>query len=77
MDVLTTVWMIAGGLFAAGLAFIVVAVWFGRQYQAGGNKNHKYICVACTVASCVCIITAIQIYLMFRGVTAGVTMVTQ
>lgn len=52
-------------LLLGGVA-IVLAVHFGKQYQAGGGKNKKYLCVVCCVFSCVCIVTAIQILFMFR-----------
>ena len=36
--------------------------------NAGGTKKQKYLCVGCTVASCVCLMTAVQIVMMFRNV---------
>ena len=55
-------------LLILGVAAVAAAWYFGRQYQAGGGKQRKYACVACSVAACVCIITAIQILWMFRHV---------
>lgn len=55
-------------LLVLGGAAMGVAFYFGKQYQAGGSKREKYICVGCSVASCVCFITAIQVIIMFRNV---------
>ena len=54
-------------LVIVGLAAIAGAVIFGNRYKSGGTRNDKYLCVCCCVASCVCLITAVQIYLMFRA----------
>ena len=51
-----------------GAVAACVAYYFGKRYQAGGTKKEKYICVCCTVAGFVCIVTAVQIGLMFRTV---------
>lgn len=51
-----------------GAVATCVAYYFGKRYQAGGTKKEKYICVCCTVAGFVCIVTAVQIGLMFRTV---------
>lgn len=61
-----TILLLVGILLLLGLAAVVGAWYFGKQYQAGGKKQQKYICVTCCVASCVCLITAIQILWMFR-----------
>ena len=58
-------------LVIAGIAALFAAIILGRQYQAGGTKKQKYICVSCTVAAFVCIVTAVQILLMFRAVLFG------
>ena len=44
---------------------------FGKKYKTIGMRKNKLICVGCTVAACVCIITAVQILLMFRTVLWG------
>ncbi len=67
MDLQHTILLLVGFLIVLGVAAAVVAWYFGRQYQSGGSKRQKYVCVACCVGSCVCIITAIQILLMFRN----------
>ena len=58
-------------LLAVGIIAIVLAVQFGKKYKTIGMRKNKLICVGCTVAACVCIITAIQILLMFRTVLWG------
>lgn len=67
MDLQHTILFLVGILLILGVAAAVAAWHFGRQYQSGGTRRQKYICVTCCVASCVCIITAIQILLMFRN----------
>jgi len=58
-------------LLAVGITAIVLAVQFGKKYKTIGMRKNKLICVGCTVAACVCIITAVQILLMFRTVLWG------
>ena len=58
-------------LFVIGITAVCAAVFFGKRYQAGGTRKDKYICVCCTVAGFVCIVTAVQIGLMFRAVLFG------
>lgn len=60
--------MMAAGLIIIGLFAVGMACFFGRRYKAGGSKSQKYFCVCCCVASCVCIITAIQLLFMFHSV---------
>lgn len=72
MDLKTSIIGIIAVLTVLGIAAVCAAVFFGKQYQAGGAKNHKYICVCCSVAGFVCIVTAVQIFLMFRIVLLGV-----
>ena len=67
MDLQHTILLLMFFLIVLGVAAAAVAWHFDRQYQSGGSKREKYICVACCVASCVCIITAIQIIWMFRN----------
>ncbi len=71
MDVKTMITGMIALLVIVGMAALFAAVTFGRQYQAGGTKKQKYICVGCTVAAFVCIVTAVQILLMFRVVLFG------
>lgn len=68
MDLQHTILFLVIFLIVAAVAAAVAAWHFGRQYQSGGSKKQKYICVACCVAGCVCAITAIQILWMFRNV---------
>ena len=68
MDLKTTISIMAAILVIIGILAVVLAVNFGRQYNAGGTKKQKYLCVGCVVASCVCIMTAVQILMMFRNV---------
>ena len=44
------------------------AAVFGKRYKQIGMRKNKLICVCFTVMSCVCVVTAIQIVLMFRNV---------
>ncbi len=53
-------------LVLVGIGALYGAIYFGKRYQAGGTKKQKYSCVCCTVAGFVCIVTAVQILLMFR-----------
>ena len=66
-----TIWGLVAVLLAVGIIAIVLAVQFGKKYKTIGMRKNKLICVGCTVAACVCIITAIQILLMFRTVLWG------
>ena len=68
MDIKTTIQLMLLCLLAISVIAVIAAVFFGRQYKAGGTKKQKYLCVACSVASCVCLITAIQIWFVFRNV---------
>ncbi|MBQ2015145.1 MAG: hypothetical protein IIV26_07480 [Peptococcaceae bacterium] len=72
MDLKTTIIAMLVLLAAVGVAAICAAVFFGKRYQDGGTKNQKYICVCCSVAGFVCIVTAVQIFLMFRNVLINV-----
>ena len=63
-----TIWGLIAVLLAVGIITIVLAVQFGKKYKTIGMRKNKLICVGCTVAACVCIITAVQILLMFRTV---------
>ena len=71
MEVKTVITGMIVLLIVIGIAALFAAIVFGRQYQAGGTKKQKYICVSCTVAAFVCIVTAAQILLMFRAVLFG------
>ena len=71
MDLKTTIIGMIGILAVLGIAAVCAAVIFGKQYQNGGTKKQKYICVCCSVAGFVCIVTAVQIFLMFRTVLTG------
>ncbi len=53
MDLQHTILLLVGFLIVLGVAAAIVAWYFGRQYQSGGSKRQKYICVACCVGSCV------------------------
>jgi len=66
-----TIWGLVAVLLAVGIIAIVLAVQFGKKYKTIGMRKNKLICVGCTVAACVCIITAVQILLMFRTVLWG------
>lgn len=66
METKSTITLMMLVLLLLGGVTVMLAVHFGKQYQAGGDKNKKYLCVFCCVSSCVCIITAIQILFMFR-----------
>ena len=66
-----TIWGLVAVLLAVGIIAIVLAVQFGKRYKTIGMRKNKLICVGCTVAACVCIITAVQILLMFRTVLWG------
>ena len=66
-----TIWGLVAVLLAVGIIAIVLAVQFGKKYKTIGIRKNKLICVGCTVAACVCIITAVQILLMFRTVLWG------
>ena len=66
-----TIWGIIAVLLVIGIIAIVLAVQFGKKYKSIGMRKNKLICVGCTVAACVCIITAVQILLMFRTVLWG------
>ena len=66
-----TIWGLVAVLLAVGIIAIVLAVQFGKKYKTSGMRKNKLICVGCTVAACVCIITAVQILLMFRTVLWG------
>ena len=66
-----TIWGLVAVLLAVGIIAIVLAVQFGKIYKTIGMRKNKLICVGCTVAACVCIITAVQILLMFRTVLWG------
>ena len=66
-----TIWGLVAVLLAVGIIAIVLAVQFGKKYKTIGMRKNKLICVGCTVATCVCIITAVQILLMFRTVLWG------
>ena len=66
-----TIWGLIAVLLAVGITAIVLAVQFGKKYKTIGMRKNKLICVGCTVAACVCIITAVQILLMFRTVLWG------
>jgi len=66
LDVKATVLLMVVLLLVIGGIAVGFAVVFGKRYQAGGSKQQKYFCVACCVLSCVCVITVIQITLMFR-----------
>jgi len=66
-----TIWGLIAVLLAVGIIAIVLAVQFGKKYKTIGMRKNKLICVGCTVAACVCIITAVQILLMFRTVLWG------
>lgn len=68
MDLKTVVLAMVIGLLVVGLLALVLAVHFGKQYQGFGVKKHKYICVSCTVACFVCVVTAVQIFLMFKPI---------
>ena len=59
-------------LLLIGAVALCAAVYFGKRYQAGGTRKEKYICVCCTVAGFVCVVTAVQIGLMFRVVLFSV-----
>ena len=63
-----TIWGLVAVLLAVGIIAIVLAVQLGKKYKTIGMRKNKLICVGCTVAACVCIITAVQILLMFRTV---------
>ena len=71
MDVKTTIIVMIALLAVLGIAAVLAAVLFGKRYQAGGSKKQKYLCVCCTVAGFVSIVTAVQIFLMFRVILAG------
>ena len=66
-----TIWGLVAVLLAVGIIAIVLAAQFGKKYKTIGMRKNKLICVGCTVAACVCIITAVQILLMFRTVLWG------
>ena len=66
-----TIWGLIAVLLAVGIIAIVLAVQFGKKYKTIGMRKNKLLCVGCTVAACVCIITAVQILLMFRTVLWG------
>ena len=66
-----TIWGLVAVLLAVGIIAIVLAVQFGKKYKTIGMRKNKLFCVGCTVAACVCIITAVQILLMFRTVLWG------
>ena len=68
MDLKTMIIGMIAVLLLLGVAASCAAVYFGKQYQAGGTKKQKYICVCCTVAGFVCAVTAVQIWLMFHTV---------
>lgn len=71
MDIKTTVLLMIIGLVVVGLVALGGAVYFGKSYKATNVKKHKYICVGCVVASFVCLVTAIQVLMMFRYVIFG------
>ncbi len=66
-----TIWGLIAVLLAVGIIAIVLAVQFGKKYKTIGMRKNKLLCVCCTVAACVCIITSVQILLMFRTVLWG------
>lgn len=66
-----TIWGTVAILLGIGLLAILAAVYFGRQYKAVGIRKNKLLCVCGTVTASVCIITAVQIVLMFRTVLWG------
>ncbi|MBQ3120192.1 MAG: hypothetical protein IJC12_04905 [Peptococcaceae bacterium] len=66
-----TIWGIIAVLLVIGIIAIVLAVQFGKKYKSIGMRKNKLLCVCCTVAACVCIITSVQILLMFRTVLGG------
>lgn len=68
MELQTMIFAMVAVLCIVGLIAVCAAVYLGKQYQNGGTKKQKYLCVCCTVASFVCIVTAVQVLLMFRGV---------
>ena len=68
MGLTTTIIGMIALLAVLGIAAVCAAVLFGKQYQAGGTRKQKYLCVCCSVAGFVCIVTAVQIFLMFRPV---------
>jgi len=57
--------MIIAVFLVIGILALALAVHFGKKYTVGGVKKDKYICVCCSVTSCVFIVTAIQVLLMF------------
>ncbi|MBQ2777146.1 MAG: hypothetical protein IJF50_06555 [Peptococcaceae bacterium] len=68
MDVKMMITAMIIALALTGAVAVCAAYYFGKRYQAGGTKKEKYICVCCTVAGFVCIVTAVQIGLMFRTI---------
>ena len=66
-----TIWGLIAVLLAVGITAIVLAVQFGKKYKTIGMRKNKLLCVGCTVAAGVCIITSVQILLMFRTVLWG------
>lgn len=56
--------MIIAVFLLIGILALGLAVYFGKKYNAAGVKKDKYLCVSCSVASCVFIITAFQVLLM-------------
>lgn len=62
------IWGFAAILLALGAMAAAAAAVFGKRYKQIGMRKNKLICVCFTVMSCVCVVTAIQIVLMFRNV---------
>ena len=62
------IWGFVAILLVMGVMAAVAAVVFGKKYKQIGIRKNKLICVCFTVMSCVCVVTAIQLMLMFHNV---------
>lgn len=68
MTITTLVYSLSAILVLLGIAAALGAVHFGKRYKADNIRKDKLLCVCCTVAGCVCIMTAGQILWMFRNI---------
>ena len=62
------IWGFVAILLVMGVMAAAAAVVFGKKYKQIGMRKNKSICVCFTVMSCVCVVTAIQLMLMFHNV---------